>query len=97
MQSQLGADLSRKTVQRKKLEEDSTRDYQRVRFRLFQKIRDEMVPIIEALAKEKGLELVLDMVESVVYCIPAVDMTDEVIKRYNAVKVAKKLRSFDHE
>lgn len=56
-----------------------------------------MVPIIEALAKEKGLELVLDMVESVVYCIPAVDMTDEVIKRYNAVKVAKKLRSFDHE
>lgn len=40
-----------------------------------------MVPIIEALAKEKGLELVLDMVESVVYCIPAVDMTDEVIKR----------------
>jgi Skp family chaperone for outer membrane proteins len=49
------------------------------------------MPIIEAPAKEKGSELVLDMVESgVVYCFPAVDMTDEVIKRYNTVKVVKK-------
>jgi outer membrane protein len=50
-----------------------------------------MVPIIQAAAKEKGLDVVLEMVESgVVYFNPAVDMTEEIIKRYNASKVSAK-------
>jgi Skp family chaperone for outer membrane proteins len=48
-----------------------------------------MVMIIENLAKERGLELVLDVQASgVVTFSPTVDITDEVIRRYDQSKVA---------
>jgi nitrate/TMAO reductase-like tetraheme cytochrome c subunit len=56
---------------------------------LVQKLRAEMVTIIENLAKERGLELVLDVVQSgVVTFSPTVDITDEVIRRYDQSKAA---------
>lgn len=88
---QLEAEISRKMTERKRYEEDATKDYQRFRAILFDKVKTEMVPILQALAKEKGLDVVLDMVESgVAYYNPAVDITDEVIRRYNASKAPVK-------
>jgi len=87
----LEAEMNRKMTERKRYEEDTTKDYQQLRANLFNKIKAEMVPILAAVAKEKGLDVVLDMVESgVAYFNPAVEITDEVIKRYNASKVAAK-------
>ena len=49
----------------------------------------EMVGIIEGLAKEKGLDLVLDLGASgTVFFNPAMDITAEVISRYDAAKAA---------
>lgn len=85
---QLSSDLERASTERKRYEEDSTRDYQRLQVRLWQKVRNEVVPIIEQLAKEKRLDVVLEVAPPsiIVYFNPANDITDEVIKRYNASK-----------
>jgi outer membrane protein len=88
---QMEAEINRKMTERKRYEEDATKDYQQLRANLFNRIKNEMVPIIQATAKDRGLEIVLDMVESgVVYFSPSVDITDEVIKKYNASRVPAK-------
>ena len=83
------ADIDKKTTERKRYEEDATRDAQQFSTNLVQKIRSEMVMIIENLAKERGLELVLDVQQSgVVTFSPTIDITDEVIRRYDQSKAA---------
>jgi outer membrane protein len=85
----LQADIDRQTTARKRYEEDATRDAQQLSANLIQKIRTEMIAIIEALAKEKGYELVLDTATSgVVTASPTIDITDEVVKRYDASRAA---------
>lgn len=85
----LQADIDKKTTERKRYEEDQTRDAQQLSQNLIQKIRGEMVAVIEALAKERGLELVLDAATAgVVTANPTIDITDEVVKRYDATKTA---------
>ena len=83
------ADIDKKTTERKRYEEDASRDAQQFSANLVQKIRSEMVTIIENLAKERGLELVLDVQQSgVVTFSPTVDITDEIIRRYDQSKAA---------
>jgi outer membrane protein len=86
---QIQSDLDKKTTARKRREEDGTREAQQLQISLVQKIRGDMVGLIEALAKEKGLDLVLDLGASgIVFFNPAMDITDEVIRRYDAAKAA---------
>ena len=85
----LQADVDKKTTERKRYEEDQAREAQQLSATLIQKIRAEMVAVIEALAKERGLELVLDAATSgVVTANPAIDITDEVVRRYDQTKTA---------
>jgi len=53
------SDIEKKTTERKRYEEDATREGQQFANNIIQKIRGEMVAIIEALAKERGYDLVL--------------------------------------
>jgi Skp family chaperone for outer membrane proteins len=83
------ADIDKKSTERKRYEEDATRDAQQFSGNLVQKIRAEMVTIIDNLAKERGLELVLDVAQSgVVTFSPMIDITDEIIRRYDQSKAA---------
>lgn len=85
----LQADIDKKTTERKRYEEDKTREAQALSTTLIQKIRVEMVTVIEGLAKERGLDLVLDAATSgVVTAAPTIDITDEVVSRYNQTKSA---------
>jgi outer membrane protein len=85
----LQADIDKKTTERKRYEEDQTRDAQLLSTNLIQKIRTEMVAVIESLAKERGLELVLDAATSgVVTANPTIDITDEIVRRYDQTKSA---------
>jgi outer membrane protein len=85
----LQADIEKKTTERKRYEEDAARDAQQLSGNLIQKIRVEMVTIIENLAKERGLELVLDTATSgVVTASPTIDITDEVVRRYDQSRSA---------
>lgn len=83
------SDIEKKTTERKRYEEDATRDGQAFANNLINKIRGEMVVVIENLAKERGLDLVLDAMSSgVVTASPTIDITDEVIRRYDQSKAA---------
>lgn len=83
----LQGDIEKKTTERKRFEEDATRDFQQFQFNLVNKIREEMVTIIQALRKERGFDLVLDLGTSgIVDFDPVLDITDEVVRRYDASK-----------
>jgi Skp family chaperone for outer membrane proteins len=83
------ADIDKKATERKRYEEDAARDGQSFANNIIQKIRNEMVSIIEGLAKEKGYDLVLDMVTSgVVTSNPTIDITTEIVRRYDQSKAA---------
>jgi Skp family chaperone for outer membrane proteins len=85
----MNADLTKKQTDRKRLAEDAVRDFQDLQVKLFNKVQSELIPIIEALGKEKGIDLILDLAKSgAVYFNPAIDMTEDVIKRYDASKTA---------
>jgi Skp family chaperone for outer membrane proteins len=85
----MSADLQKKQTDRKRVAEDASRDFQDLQVKLFNKVQSELIPIIEALGKEKGIDLILDLAKSgAVYFNPTVDLTEEVIKRYDASKAA---------
>ncbi|MGB8957805.1 MAG: OmpH family outer membrane protein [Candidatus Aminicenantales bacterium] len=85
----LQSDITKKQTERKRYEEDKAREDDALSTSLIQKIRTEMVSVIEALAKERGLELVLDAQASgVVTASPTIDITDEVVRRYDQNKPA---------
>ncbi len=87
----MNADLQKKKTDRTRLAEDAVRDFQDLQVKLFNRVQSELIPIIEALGKEKGIDLIFDLAKSgAVYFNPAVDMTEEVIKRYDASKAAAK-------
>jgi len=83
------ADIDKQTTTRKRYEEDQAREHNQYSANLVQRIRGEMVTIIENLAKERGFDLVLDLSSSgVVTFSPTIDITDEVVRRYDKSKAA---------
>lgn len=83
-QQQIAYDLEQLRTKRKRAEEDYTKEYRQLEFSLVTKIRNEVFPIIETVAKEKNFRLVLDLsVTGVAYVDPLIDITDEVIQRYD--------------
>jgi outer membrane protein len=88
---QLTSELERKRTERKRFAEDSLREIRELQLRLFTKVQDEVIPIIEQIGKEKNLHIIFDRDNSgAVYIDPTIDVTAEVIKRYDASKAAKK-------
>jgi len=83
------ADIDTQTTKRKRYEEDAAREGNQFANNLIQKIRMEMVSIIEGLAKERGYDIVLDMIQSgVVTSSPTIDITKDVVARYDQSKAA---------
>ncbi len=90
-QQQMAYDLEQLRTKRKRAEEDFAKEYRQLEFSLVSKIRDEVFPIIETVAKEKNFRLVLDLsVTGAAYVDPVIDITDEVIQRYNEAKSTAK-------
>jgi Skp family chaperone for outer membrane proteins len=86
-QQQMAYDLEQLRTQKKRAEEDYGKEYRQLEFSLVTKIRNEVFPIIETIAKEKNFRLVLDLsVTGAAYVDPAIDITNEVIQRYDEAK-----------
>ncbi len=87
---QLQSDIEKKSTERKRYEEDASKDYQQLVGSLMQKIRNEMILVISELAKEKKLDLVVDLASGgAVYYDPKINITSEVVRRYDTFKAAK--------
>ena len=84
------ADLDRKRTDRKRFAEDQVREMNELTQRLFNRIQSELLPIIEQLGKDKDLDVIFDLGRSgVIYFNPVIDITAEVIQRYDASKASK--------
>jgi outer membrane protein len=89
--AQMRADLDRKNTDRKRKAEDAYSSMQDMTNRLFGQVQKELMPIVEQLGKERGLDIILDLKNSgAVYWSPAIDLTADVIKRYDASKATGK-------
>ncbi len=89
--SQKVADLDRKQTQRKRDAEDAYANMTETSNRLLQRIQYELLPIVTQLGKEKALDVIFDLGKSgAVYFNPTIDLTADVIKRYDAAKAAGK-------
>jgi Skp family chaperone for outer membrane proteins len=87
----LSSDIERKKTDRKRYAEDSFREFQELRNRLFTRLQAEVKPVIDQLGKEMGLEIVFDLNNSgTIYFDSKIDLTEEVIKRYDASKAPTK-------
>lgn len=87
----LSADLQRKQTERNRFYEDAGREMNELADRLFQRIQNELLPIIEQMGKENGLDLIFDLGKSgAIYFSPTIDLTQDVIQRYDASKAPAK-------
>ncbi len=83
------AEVQKKQTDRQRTVEDAARAMQELQFKVLGKIRGELVAVIEQLRKDKGLDLVFDLAKSgAAFASPALDLTAEVIRRYDASKAA---------
>lgn len=88
---QMNSDLERKRTERKRVAEDAYRDWNELQMKLYTRVQNELIPIIEQLGKEKGMDIIFDLAKSgAVYYNAAIDLTAEVIKRYDASKATAK-------
>jgi outer membrane protein len=83
----LMADLDKQRTERTRFVEDSRRELNDLTNRLFARLQTELRPIIAEVGKEKNLDLIFDVGGSgIIYFNPAVDLTPEVIQKYDASK-----------
>jgi len=84
------ADLERKRTDRTRFAEDQVREITDMTNTLFGRIQSELLPIIQAVGKERNLDLIFDLGQSgVIYFNPTTDLTAEIILKYDASKASK--------
>lgn len=83
------ADIQKKQTERQRAVEDATRVMQELQATTFDRIQRELMPIIEQVRKDKGLDLIFDMARpGTVFFSPSIELTDEIVRRYDALKAA---------
>jgi outer membrane protein len=83
----LASDLDKQRTERTRFVEDSRRELNDLTNRLFARLQNELRPIIAEVGKEKNLDMIFDVGGSgIIYFNPAVDLTAEVIQKYDASK-----------
>ncbi|MEO8380725.1 MAG: OmpH family outer membrane protein [Acidobacteriota bacterium] len=81
--------LAEKRINMQRYAQDADREIGEARDRELQALEARIKPVIDALGKEMGLAAVFNKFESgLVYASDAIDLTDTVIQRFNAVAPA---------
>jgi len=87
---QMQSDLERKRTDRVRFAEDMSREIQELQQRLFGRIQSELLPIIEAVGKERNLDLIFDLrLSGAIYFNPEINLTAEIILKYDASKASR--------
>jgi Skp family chaperone for outer membrane proteins len=85
----LQADIQKKTTDRQRSAEDAARAMREMQAKTLEGIQTDLIPLIEQVRKDLGLDVIFDVTKGgVVYYTPAIDLTAEIIKRYDALKAA---------
>jgi len=85
--AQLSADLEKKNTERKRKAEDAYATFNELQDRLFKQLQQELLSIIDQIGKDQGYDMIVELGKSgTLYRNPALDLSAEVIKRYDASK-----------
>ena len=81
---ELEKEVEDKTIAMKRFQDDASRELDAARTRELNALEQRIMPIIDQIGKEQGLTLIFNKFQSgLVYADDAVDITDEVIRRFN--------------
>lgn len=85
-QAQKSSDLDKAQRDLQHFQDDAQAQIKELNDSLLDNFQDKVIPIVEELAKEKGLYLVLSLQDSapLLYVHPGLDLSDEVVKRLDA-------------
>ncbi len=73
----------------KRFAEDAQKESMAAQQKEFEKIQADLMPIIEKIAKENGFSLILDLnTAGVTYFEPGIDISEKVVKAYDAQSAA---------
>jgi outer membrane protein len=80
-----------KTTDLQRSQEDAEKEFNELRNQIFNRIGSKLAPLVQQYAKENNFTLVLDsssQTTQLTYVDPAIDITDDVLKRYDAMQVS---------
>ena len=83
--------ITQKTTDLQRLQEDAEKEFNELRNQIFNRIGSKLAPLVQQYAKEKNFTLVLDsssQTTQLTYVDPATDITDDIVKRYDAMQVS---------
>ncbi|HEU0004395.1 MAG TPA: OmpH family outer membrane protein [Terriglobia bacterium] len=90
-QAALARSIQAKTTDLQRSQEDAEKEFNELRNQIFNRIGSKLAPLVQQYAKEKNFTLVLDsssQTTQLTYVDPATDITDDVVKRYDAMQVS---------
>jgi len=81
---ELEKEVEDKTIELKRFQDDASRELDEARRKELDALEQRIMPIIDQIGKEQGLTLIFNKFQSgLVFADEAVDITDEVIRRFN--------------
>lgn len=87
--AQLQKDIDRQTLESQRFEQDAQAELQDLQQDLQKDFQDHLMPILEAISKEKGLQVLFSSSDSgVIWAEPGIDLTLEAVKRLDATPKA---------
>jgi len=83
--NQLEREIDRLNVDIQRMQQDAQQELQELQVELQAEFQKKLMPVIEKLVKERNINILFSRVEAgIVFADPTLDLTDEVIKRFDA-------------
>lgn len=87
--SALEKEIDRLNIDIQRMQQDAQAEVQEMQAQLQDEFQKKLMPIIEALVKERSIGFLFSRLEAgIVYADPTADLTDEIIKRFDAAAAA---------
>jgi outer membrane protein len=87
----LSRNITTRTTELQRAQEDSEKEFTELRNEIFNRIGSKLAPLVQRYAKEYNFTLVFDssnQSSQLSFIDPAIDFTDDIIKRYDAAQVS---------
>jgi outer membrane protein len=85
--AEMSGEIEDKTIALQRFEDDAKRSLEEARRTALGRLEERIMPIINEIGKERGFTLIFNKFQSgLVYADDAVDITDDVIRRFNTAE-----------
>jgi outer membrane protein len=87
----LSKNIDSKTTELQRAQQDAQKEFGDMQNEIINRIGNKLVPVVQQYAKENNYSLIMDSSNQsyqLIYFDPAIDITDDIIKRYDASSVS---------